>query len=176
LTLEYKPLANDTSLIFAKPFELRRSARVVDTVSNQSIGIVGEYKKIVTRNFKLPEYAAGFELLTEGIALALEHKKSSYSPISRFPSSERDICFQVTSDVKYRQIFQSAMDVLEKNQFEVVVTPVDIYQSDSDSSTKNVTVRIKLTSHDRTLTGDDVNSVIEAVATKVCADTGAVVI
>jgi phenylalanyl-tRNA synthetase beta chain len=176
LTLEYKPLANDTSLIFAKPFELRRSARVVDTVSNQSIGIVGEYKKIVTRNFKLPEYAAGFELLTEGIALALEHKKSSYSPISRFPSSERDICFQVTSDVKYQQIFQSAMDVLEKNQFEVVVTPVDIYQSDSDSSTKNVTVRIKLTSHDRTLTGDDVNSVIEAVATKVCADTGAVVI
>ncbi len=176
LTLEYKPLANDTSLVFTKPFELRRSARVIDVVSNQSIGIVGEYKKIVARNFKLPEYAAGFELLTEGIALALEHKKSGYSPISRFPSSERDICFQVLSDVKYRQVFQGAMDALEKNQFETVVTPVDIYQSNSDSSTKNITVRIKFTSHDRTLTSDEVTSIIEAVAAKVCADTGAVVV
>jgi phenylalanyl-tRNA synthetase beta chain len=176
LTLEYKQFTSDASFVFAKPFELRRSARVIDVASNQSIGIVGEYKKVVSRNFKLPEYAAGFELLTEGVALALQHKKGNYSPISRFPSSERDICFQVVSDIMYQQIIQSAMETLGESQFETTVTPVDIYQSDNDSPTKNITVRTRLTSHDRTLTGDDVTSVIEAVIAKVCADTGAVVV
>lgn len=176
LKLEYKPFTTDVSFVFAKPFELRRSARVVDVNSNQSIGIVGEYKKVVSRNFKLPEYAAGFELLTEGIALALQHKKASYSPVSRFPSSERDICFQVAHDVKYQQIIQSAMEVLAESQLETLVSPVDIYQPSGESLTKNITVRIKLTAHDKTLTSDEVNSVVEAVVTKVGADTGAVVI
>jgi phenylalanyl-tRNA synthetase beta subunit len=82
----------------------------------------------------------------------------------------------VASDTKYQQIVQGAMEVLGESQFETTVTPVDIYQSDSTSLTKNITVRVKLTSHDRTLTGDEVGSVIDAVAAKVCADTGAVVV
>ncbi|MDX2775833.1 phenylalanine--tRNA ligase subunit beta [Streptomyces caniscabiei] len=168
LQLEYRPLA-DTSLTFMRPFETRRSARVVDVQSNQSIGIVGEYKKGVARNFKLPDYAAGFELLTEGIALALEHKKPQYTPISRYPSTDRDLCFKVNADIVYQQVIDSVKSALIATPLETNVSPVDIYQPEG-MDTRNITVRIKFTAHDHTLTSDEVTSVVDAVAAAVLRD------
>jgi phenylalanyl-tRNA synthetase beta subunit len=55
------------------------------------------------------------------------------------------------------------------------VTPIDIYQADG-STTKNVTVRIKLTAHDRTMTGEEVANLMTQINTAVIADTNATVI
>lgn len=170
LQLEYRSLG-DTSMTFMRPFEAKRSARVVDTQSNQSIGIVGEYKKSVARNFKLPDYAAGFELLTEGIALALEHKKPQYTPISRYPSTERDLCFKVDAAVVYQQVIDSVKSALVASPLETDISPVDIYQAEG-AATRNITVRIKFTSHDHTLTGEEVAEVVESVAAAVLRDVG----
>lgn len=168
LQLEYRPLA-DTSMTFARPFEAKRSARVVDVHSNQSIGVVGEYKKSVARNFKLPEYVAGFELLTEGIALALEHKTAQYTPISRYPSTDRDICFQVDNNVSYQQVIDSVKSALIATPIETDISPVDLYQQE-DSVSRNITIRIKFTSHDHTLAGDEVAAVVETVTAAVWRD------
>jgi phenylalanyl-tRNA synthetase beta chain len=168
LQLEYRPLT-DTSLTFMKPFEQRRSARVVDVQSNQSIGIVGEYKKSVVRNFKLPEYVAGFELLTEAVSLALEHKALQYTPISRFPSTNRDICFQVDQATTYQQVIDSVKAALLESPLETDVSPVDIYKPEG-ATTRNITIRIKFTSHDHTLQGEEVNKVVESIATAVRRD------
>lgn len=176
LDLQYKPFPAETSLAFTKPFDLRRSARVVDVKSNQSIGIVGEYKKSVARSFKLPDHTAGFELLPEAIALALEHVGNTYVPLSRFPSSERDICFQVGTTVTYQQIIDAATQATNESEIDVVTSPVDIYQASTDSSVKNITIRLRLTSKEKTLTNDDVAKVSDLVINAVVAATDATVI
>lgn len=174
MELSYKPLG-DTGLALAKPFEPRRSARVVDVHSGQPLGVIGEYKKSVSRGFKLPGYAAGFELLPEAIAIALNNKAAAYTPLSRYPSSERDICFQVERSVVHGAIIDIAKDVLSGVDLLTEISPLDIYQP-QDGTTKNVTIRIKLTANDRTLSGQEVGGVVEQVTAAVCEQLGATVI
>lgn len=175
LQLEYKTFPPETSLAFTKPFELKRSARIVDVKSNQSIGIVGEYKKSVARNFKLPAFVAGFELLTEGIALALEHAESAYTPLSKYPSTERDICFQVEQSIPYQNIIDSMRSVLSQSSLVTSIHPVDIYQP-VEATIKNITVRIVFQSYDHTLTSHEVSEIVDAVTSVVQEKTGAKVI
>ena len=175
LTLEYKPLPASSSLVFAAPFEPKRSARVVDVVSGQSIGVVGEYKQSVATKFKLPAYSAGFELLPEAVLLTQAHRGQSYVPSSRYPSAERDICFQVDEGVSYQQIIDGAMSVLSEHHLSVHVTPVDIYQAEHESA-KNITIRLEINAADKTLTNDEVTALVDAVALAVSTHTGAAVL
>lgn len=167
MELHYKPLG-DSNLALSKPFESRRSARVIDVSSGQPLGVIGEYKKSVARGFKLPNYAAGFELLPEAIAIALNHKAPAYTPLSRYPSSERDICFQVAHDVTYQQIIDVTHNVLDTIDISSTVEPVDVYEP-ADGTTKNITVRLKFTAAERTLTGDEVTDFVARVASEVTA-------
>lgn len=164
LKLIYKPIIDSDNPIFA-PFENKRSAGVFDS-NNTLIGVVGEYKKAVVKGFKLPEYTAGFEVDTEVLFESSKRAENKYKPISHFPSAERDICFQVDQNIQYSQILESAESDLRQIDLESEISPVDIYQADK-SSTKNITIRIKLTSHEHTLSSDEVmvavNNVIDAV-------------
>ena len=172
LELTYKPFHEEPQLALARPFEYRRSARVVDAKSGQPIGVIGEYKKTVARNFKLPEYAAGFELLPEGIALAVAQKTVQYHPQSRFPATERDICFQVDSEVLYGQVVAAAQIALSELPYETLVTPLDLY-APPQGATKNITIRIRFVSHEKTLTSGDVAVAIQAITQEVAAATNA---
>lgn len=162
LELAYNPIDTDPNSSLSAPFEHRRSALVTDKKTDTYIGIVGEYKKSVSRGFKLPEYTAGFEISTQALHAAVAQLASEYTPLSRYPGTERDICFQVATDVMYGQIVANVAFVLKDVELETNVTPVDIYQAEN-SPTKNITIRIKLTAHDRTLTGDEVATIIDNV-------------
>ena len=175
LTLAFKPLPLETGLVVAAPFEPRRSARVIDVKSGQSLGIVGEYKQSVVRNFKLPAYSAGFELLPEAIELAQRHVANSYRPLSRYPSTDRDICFQVDQEVAHAQVIEAAQLALRDTELETAITTIDIYQP-SDGDTKNITLRVRLTANDRTLTSDEVASTIAGLSEEVITATSAVVV
>lgn len=175
LDLMFNPIETDPNLAISAPFEYRRSAVVTDKKTDTYLGIVGEYKKSVMREFKLPEHTAGFEINTAALHQATSQLTSEYTPLSRYPGTERDICYQVANDVSYSQIIDSATMALNDIDLETVITPVDIYQADN-SATKNVTVRIKLTAHDRTLTGDEVASIIARVNTSVIAQVRATII
>lgn len=172
LRFNYQPI--DQASCVSVPFEYRRSAVVNDT-SGAYVGIVGEYKKAVSKAFKLPEYTAGFEIESSKLLEAVRRLGNSYTPLSRYPSTERDVCFQVPSDVSYGQIVAAATAVLGVIELETSVLPVDIYQPE-DGKTKNVTIRVRLTSHFNTLTADSVSAVIEGMSQKVIADLGAVVV
>lgn len=174
MELAYKPLG-DSSLALAKPFEPRRSARVVDVRSGQPLGVIGEYKKSVSRSFKLPVYTAGFELLPEAFAIALAGKAPDYTPLSRYPSSERDICFQVNHEVTYQQIIEAVQTILESIDISSTVEPIDVY-APVDGVTKNITIRLKFTATERTLTGDEVTDFVARVAAEVTAKTDAKIV
>lgn len=165
LKFEYKPLPVSTSLLIAQPFEYRRSARIIDVKSGMAIGVIGEYKKAVAKGFKLPGYAAGFELLGEGLVRATDKVVPGYQASSRYPSTSRDICFRVDQNVSYASI----IDALQADMFEeatVVVEPIDIYQADNDQ-VKNVTIRLNLTPYGQTLTGEDVKKIVDKLSANV---------
>jgi phenylalanyl-tRNA synthetase beta chain len=157
------------------PYEYRRSARITDKTTGELVGIIGEYTKSAAKNFKLPTSTAGFEVDMRALFKSVKNSHKTYRPLSRYPMTERDICFKVASSVNYGQIIDSALRTLELTELESSINPVDIYQSDG-SDTKNITIRIRLTSHDHTLTGDEALSVIQSVASAVTIDTKAVVI
>jgi phenylalanyl-tRNA synthetase beta chain len=165
LDLEYAAIDDDPHYPVTAPFESRRSAVVSDKKTKTFIGIVGEYKKSVARGFKLPEYTAGFEIGSIPLLEAVQKLSNSYTPLSRFPSTERDICFKVASSVTYRQIIEVIESVLNETDLEAKLSPVDIYQVEG-AATKNITIRIRLTARDRTLAGNEVVSVCDRVASR----------
>ena len=175
LEVIFKPLPADITLVVSAPFEPRRSARVIDVRSGQSLGIVGEYKKSVVRNFKLPSYSAGFELLPEAIELAKRHVTNTYRPLSRYPGTERDICFRVDQVVTHAQVVEAAKLALREVELESAITTVDIYQPEN-GDTKNVTLRIRLAASDRTLTSEEVAVIISKLTDEVVTATSAVVV
>jgi phenylalanyl-tRNA synthetase beta chain len=175
LQLQYKTIEKETDYPTAAPFEYRRSAVVIDIKSGEQIGIVGEYKKSVIKAFKLPVNIAGFELDSDSLLLAVSRSDKNYESLSRYPSTERDICFQVKSEISYAEIIESANEALKNDNLMTNISPIDIYQAEN-SDTKNITIRIKLIPIDRTLTGEDVTATIDSVIDVVTAKIGASVI
>ncbi|HSW77612.1 MAG TPA: phenylalanine--tRNA ligase subunit beta [Candidatus Chromulinivoraceae bacterium] len=175
LELRYAPMEVDPNYPVAAPFEHRRSALVTDRKTGTFLGIVGEYKKSVVRAFKLPEHTAGFEIGSIPVLEAVQKLTSGYTPISRYPSTERDVCFQVSLETAYQNVIDTAEAALVDIELEANVMPVDIYQAEG-STKKNITIRLGLTSHEKTLTGEEVASVMDIVTRQVVAATSATVI
>jgi phenylalanyl-tRNA synthetase beta chain len=173
--IKFEPLEKDSNSEVAKPYEYRRSARIIDDLSGSEIGVVGEYKKSVIKGFKLPAGTAGFEMNLVVLFDVFKKLKPDYKPLSRYPSSERDVCFQADANVTYSQIIDSATSALEPDRYGAIITPIDIYQP-TEGGTKNITIRIKLTASDHTLTGDEVNSYVDTISNSVVKNTQATII
>jgi phenylalanyl-tRNA synthetase beta chain len=158
LDLAYEPLEEDSDYPVTQPFEPKRSARVWDRATRERIGVVGELKRTVTKGLKLPDYTAGFEVSPRALLKLVDD--SHYQPSSKFPSTERDICFQVPTTINYDALYQAVVSAGTA----VTVTPLDIYQAEG-SDTKNITLRLTFVSNDRTLTGEEIATLVTAIET-----------
>lgn len=172
--LAYVPLENQADAIYA-PFEPKRSALVIDSKTQETLGIVGEYKKSVQKAFKTPEYTAGFELNSRKVLESVDVVGFQYRPLSKYPGTERDICFQVNQDVSYQSTVDPARLILNGTGLITTVRPLDMYQA-NEGNVKNITVRIGLTSYDRTMTNEEVTLVINKVIEEVTKATDGKVI
>lgn len=160
IDIRYEPAFENPKSANARPFELRRSAAVMS--GDKVLGIIGEFKNSVRKNFKLPEYTAGFVVSSIELARLAADAKSSYVPLSRYPSTERDICFQVPAPISYARLAKSVQDSLESIDINTTISPLDIYQAES-SATKNITIRIKFNSDNHTLTGDEIGDMVSSI-------------
>jgi len=175
IQLSYQPIQADLNYPVVAPFEHRRAALVMTQTTAATVGIIGEYKKSVGRSFKLPDATAGFELDMGALFKAALGQKTQYAPLSRYQGTERDICFQVDSHVLYGTIVSEIEQVLARTTLQTSISPIDIYQPENETK-KNVTIRIKLTATDHTLSGDEAAVVVASVVEAVSASTGAKVI
>ena len=188
--LEYMVSANSQSqlrfvpLIDAKekkdatwmPFEPKRSALVFIDSNSEPLGVVGEFQASVRRSFKLPYYSAGFEISPRQLVLAAnEGVAYAYKSLSKYPSVERDVCFQVQQDLPYEVVYGSVVNGLAKTPYETSVEPLDIYQAEA-SGVKNITVRVQLASYHKTLTSEEVSQTMDKVITSVLKETDGKVI
>lgn len=157
----------------ARPFEIRRSAAV--KAGDIVLGIVGEFKSSVAKSFKLPEHTAGFVVSSAELARLSAAVRSSYVPLSRYPSTERDVCYQVAVETQYAAIYAAAKAAAMNDDVRIAISALDIYQAEG-SSTKNVTLRYTLTPLAKTLSSDEANALISSVSDSVIAATHATII
>ena len=170
--LAFRPMSADDETMATAPFETSRSARVIALVGDQEIplGYVGELKPQVVQNFKLPEYAAACSLLLKEVQNVVAISKRIYVPLSRFPSTSRDISVKTADSVAFSEIANAVQRAIDgvRQTIEVRDELVTIYQPENEP-TKTTTLRLTLTSHDKTLTDKDITPIMTAVEAAVVA-------
>ncbi|MFO0882432.1 MAG: phenylalanine--tRNA ligase subunit beta [Candidatus Saccharimonadales bacterium] len=163
-----KQLGVDYSLIptseLVAPYSPERSAAVVLDDGTQ-IGIVGEFTLSAITSLKLPKRCAGFELNTEALLQGIR-KESRYLALSRFPRVSQDISLKVSSQVSYQALKSELATSLNDHKDEsttIDIEPIDIYQNE-DSTAKHITFRVTVANFDRTLTAEEVNTLLDTAA------------
>lgn len=164
LTLRYKPITEPLDYPVTAPFDLKRSA-TLETQDGTFIGMIGELKQSVIKNFKLPSYCAAATLDLEGLAKAIDQPRQTYAPLSKFPSISQDISLKVSSEVSYDELSRTVYtSATQDDSIDVGMTPITIYQPDDDASTKTITFRLQFSSHTKTLNDADIKPLIDAVS------------
>jgi phenylalanyl-tRNA synthetase beta chain len=167
--------ANDCSDQCSMPFEPKRSALVIDSSSKKVIGIVGEFKNSVRKRLKLPDYSSGFELATD-VILESRNQKSLYSPLSKYPKIEQDICLRVALDLSYDELFKfmvSKINEMKPLNSYAKLSPLDIYKRDDDNNHKQITLRLDIASYEKTLTDQEINQLLKTVTIAATKEFGA---
>jgi phenylalanyl-tRNA synthetase beta chain len=134
-------------------------------VNDIIIGRIGEFTNAVRADLKLPAFSAGFELGLEPLyALAYS---CHYMPLSRFPKVEQDICLKVPTDVTYQQVYDlvlQKLNAIRSHTTTLTLSPVDIYQREDDKTNKQVTLRVSMADHEKTMTDAEVSNLLDQVA------------
>ncbi len=143
------------------PYDAKRSAVVV--TDDNPIGIIGEFSVSTRKAAKLPVTTAGFEL--DSSSLLASSTASPYQPLSRYPKSSQDISFKLPAATLYRDASQVIEQALyDEEDVHTSYQPLDIYQPDSDASTKHMAFRITAYSDNKTLKTEELSAILDRVA------------
>lgn len=154
------------------PFDKARSA-IVKSRDGKFIGEIGEFAPSVLDSLKLPAFSAGFELDVIQL-MKLTNYRGTYEALPRFPKVEQDISLRVPADLSYGELFdflQQNVSAPDKSTF--WFAPLDIYRGEKDKTHKHITLRFTIASYERTLTSEEVNALLDEVATAAKAKFGA---
>lgn len=162
--VDHDPKATISQAAIA-PFEPQRSA-IIKTENGELLGEIGEFKSAVRKNLKLPEFVAGFEIDVAQLA-RLASKNSNYIPIPRFPKVEQDITLKVSSELQYSDLYDCVIEELTSSSKDTMFTimPISIYQDSKNKKHKNISLRLTIASYEKTLKTQEVNSLLNTVAT-----------
>jgi phenylalanyl-tRNA synthetase beta chain len=153
------------------PFEPKRSAAI--EVDGRIIGVVGEFRTPVKKALKLPDCTAGFELDLSALHAATVDNPSPYTPLSRFPGTEQDVTLKVAVDLPFAKVVGTAKKALADSRLEWRIEPIDIYQPQQENQFKNITLRIHLTDHNKTITTTQASNVVGQVVQAASNELGA---
>jgi len=170
VTASYEPLGNfapenGIEKALLAPFEKQRLA-VVKSKEGQFIGAIGELSSKTSQKLKLPKFCAGFEVNVKKL-LELQSSHSRYTAMPRFPKVEQDISIKVKADMAYGELYNFIHEEITNNVPENcwwTLSDVDIYQREDDIEHKQITLRLTIASHQRTLTAEEVNALLDTVA------------
>ena len=147
-----------------------RSADVV--IAGRTRGHVGEVDPAVLAAYGVEGRVAWLEL-DLGAVLDGPHGNRTYTPVSKFPSSDIDLAFVVGDDVAASRIEAS----LRKGGGALLtdVELFDVYRGPGvDDGARSLAYRLRFQATDRTLTDGDVADVRQACIDQVVKKTGAV--
>ena len=160
---EFEKIVNQIDKQILAPFDIDRSSLII--IDNGDIvGLVGEFKQSVIKNFKLPQYISAasidIDILQKNIS---KNIGDLYHPLSKFPSTWRDISIEIDLAVSYKDVLNVVKNSLKNQDDEFIsIRLVDIYRA-KDSSLKTITLNISMTNYNRTLTATDASRIIENI-------------
>lgn len=175
LEFVYSPIDKKPDYPGTSPFDWQRSAYITERTSGVFLGIIGEYRQAVIKNLKLPQSTAGCELGTEDILKATQATEADYKPMSKYPGTSQDITIQVNKDLEFSKVQKTIEVALATSEIEWSLTPVVVYQPEN-GKTKNITFRIQLINHQKTITRTFANEVIDKIGTTLSKKIGANII
>ena len=160
---EFEKIVNQIDKQILAPFDIDRSS-LIRIDNGDIVGLLGELKQSVIKNFKLPQYISAasidIDILQKNIS---KNIGDSYHPLSKFPSTRRDISIEIDLAVSYKDVLNVVKNSLQKQDDEFIsIRLVDIYRA-KDSSFKTITLNISMTNYNRTLTATDASRIVENI-------------
>ena len=135
-----------------------RSAEVI--VAGRARGVVGEVDPVVLDNYGVAGRVAWLEL-DLGELLGGPRSNRKYSPVSKYPSSDIDLAFEVPDEVA-----AAAVESSLRKAGKTLLTDIelfDVYRGEGmPTGTRSLAYRLRLQAHDRTLTDAEVADVRQA--------------
>lgn len=151
------------------PYHPGRSAAVL--ISGQTAGEIGELHPRVVEANDLTGRVAAFELRTEPL-LAAAASVVSYNDVSRFPPVHRDLAFVVDRSVPAGQVRRALAEAAGELLEHAVL--FDVYEGHPLPEGKvSLAFAVDLRAKDRTLTDDEAEERVAAIAARLAADFGA---
>ena len=138
------------------------NASAIVSIEGIKIGVVGEIREDVRKNYKLSQYTAGLEINMEDLVkIKPESKKYKEQPI--YPSFTQDLCFEMSVEKKYSEIENEIQQILKKEDLWSRVECLDIYQDRKSLEKKRITYRIIASSYKKTLQEEDIKRIIDKI-------------
>ena len=131
-----------------------RTARVI--VEGEPIGFVGEVDPAVLEASDVPERVGWLEVDLGGL-LRAPHGPDQLAPVSRYPSSDIDLSFEVDESTPAADVLRT----MENAGVEVLARAAlfDVYRGSSVAAgRRSLTYRVRLQASDHTLTDDELQS------------------
>lgn len=125
------------------------------------IGSFGKIHPIVAKNYNVPADIVYAEIDTEYLA-SLPIKKISVKPISKYPIVERDLAIVVDENISVGELLDSIKSSCGRLYYDSSL--FDIYRSEIlGNNKKSLAFNIKLSDLEKTLTDEEVNSVMKKI-------------
>jgi phenylalanyl-tRNA synthetase beta chain len=141
-------------------FDLNTSA-VISTDKGNVLGILGNLANTVKENFTLPAYTCAFEINISELIPLEDEQKYIKEPV--YPAISRDICFSVEENIKYSEIKDELMKILNTDELYSQMECLDIYKAEEKDNTRKITFRISIQSYKKTLREKDFSKILEKV-------------
>tara|TARA_Y100001960_G_scaffold317101_1_gene384972 strand:+ start:917 stop:3328 length:2412 start_codon:yes stop_codon:yes gene_type:complete len=139
-------------------------------VDKNEVGVFGEISKSVLNNFEIKnQKLILIEIDAEKLFSNFIPKgEIKFTPISKYPVSNRDISFDIGNNVTVNLIIEA----FNENPLVLESKVIDIYKDESIGlDTKSVTVRITYGSYEKTLSGNEIdqceNSILNSLKNKI---------
>ncbi len=137
------------------------SADLIDKQTQKIICTFGIVHPKVCSNFEISDKTIYAEMNIDFL-LRLQEKKIITKPISKFPYVERDIALIINEDIQADKILNAVCKSVGNLLYSAEI--FDIYRNSSlGENKKSIAFHIVLSSQDKTLTEEEVNSVINKV-------------
>ncbi len=135
------------------------------SAQEKALGVVGRVAPKVLKHFELRQDTFCFELDFEALT-GLVALRSRARPISRFPSTTRDIALIIDDQIQV----QAVLDLIESQDLDLIenVRIFDVYKgAPVPDDKKSIALRLTYCSHERSLTDEEVNKVHETITRKI---------
>lgn len=138
-----------------------KSADIIDNKSQQILGSFGFIHPQVAKNFEISDKALYGEINVD-MLVKYEKKVTEIKPVSKFPYVERDLAIILDEEVTAEKILSSVKKSAGNLFYDASI--FDIYRSANlGENKKSMALHIVLSSQEKTLTEDEVNSAMHKI-------------